>query len=313
MDRLKIKALPLVLLVLFSSADAIWNISTEGDFRYHGSSNEHWVGVDALTLVARKVVSDSKGDRWDFGLNSEISDNFSSLEIHELYANLKGPLGRWNITAGRMRLPWGLIPEYSTYRYLFDTNEEQTLGFESDNGIMFSGIRGRVDYGIALTQGYGMKLARGVGHGLITGRLGFTLGEFDDYILGVSSAVGRANQGHGHNSDSTTSAQKILSAVDFTLYSGRATSRSEITAGKHDDDFLIGLFSSLDFALRPVLSLNLAGSFVRVGHQNEDYLYTGFSWNTRLLTVRGGYTYSYYGETQHEVSLQLYKLFNFVI
>ncbi|KMQ49406.1 hypothetical protein CHISP_3681 [Chitinispirillum alkaliphilum] len=302
--------------LLFTSAHAIWDISTEGDLRYTGSSEEHWVGVDGVSLVIRKVLADDRGDRWDFGLNSELSDNFSSFMLHELYANLKGPLGRWNITAGRVRLPFGLITDYSTYRYLFDANEHQTIGFESDNGLMFSGTRGRLDYGIALTQGYGMEFKSGIGHGLLTGRLGFTLGEFDDYILGISAIAGKADQsehGHGHADEMVITKRVTAAAVDFTLYSGRAENRSEIVAGMHDDQLMIGAFSALDFALSANMSLDLAGSLVRIGDKNNDYIYTGITWNTQFLTLRGGYTYSHFGGTPHEISLQLYKLFNFTI
>ena len=311
--NLKAKLLVVVFMLLFSSANAIWNVSTEGDVRYSGNSEEHRVYVDGVSLVVRKVIADDRGDRWDFGLNSELSDNFSSFHLHELYANLKGPLGRWNITAGRVRLPFGLIRDYSTDRYLFSTNEHKTIGFESDNGLMFSGTRDRVDYGVAVTQGYGMKFKSGIGHGLVTGRLGFTLGEFDDYTIGFSALGGTVDHSHGHGSDMEHTVRKAASAIDFTMYAGRTISRSEVLAGMHDEYLMLGLFSSLDFAFSPALSLNLAGSVVRIDEDYNDYIFSGLTWNNPLLTVRGGYTYSHFGGTQHEITLQLYKLFSFTV
>ena len=62
--------------------------------------------------------------------------------IHELYFKYKGPMGLWNITAGRIGIPYGLLTYFSTSRLLFESSIEQILGFDADNGITVSGVKG---------------------------------------------------------------------------------------------------------------------------------------------------------------------------
>jgi hypothetical protein len=86
-----------------------WNFSADADLRGRWSSAEKLSAeVHAVGLSIRKSFADNSGDRFIISGLFEAEKNFSEFMIHELYLRFKGPMGLWNITAGRIGIPYGL-------------------------------------------------------------------------------------------------------------------------------------------------------------------------------------------------------------
>lgn len=307
-SRLKPTVL-VVILVATVGARASWNISADADLRYRLLEwHRHDGGLHVAGLSVRKTFADKKGDRLTlFGL-VEVYDNFKEIMPHELYALYKGPLGSWNVTVGRFGLPYGHLPNFSGSRLLFEMPHKQVIGYEVDNGVMISGVKGMWDYAVAASQGYGPHHTPGFpGHGLATARVGATLGDAGDVILGVSGAYGRTS--HAHERDSTTS--RAVGGADATIYLGRLLYRLELNGGIVDEQFQATGFAALDYALLPRLDLNIAVTGIRHGDNNEDAWFTGITYKPQWFTLRGGYQYARYKEPHHRVVLQIYRLFSF--
>jgi hypothetical protein len=197
---------------------------------------------------------------------------------------------------------------FSTTSFLYQSLYGATLGMDVDNGVMVSGTRGMVDYAVAITQGYGPHRAVDLGgNGMVSGRIGFTIGETEEFVVGFSGAYGQTAFGHAMM-DATT--LRALAGTDATMYLGRSVTRLEIDGGEIGGRAFAAAFCAVDFGLFPRLDINSAGSFARHGDMNGGYLFLGLSFKPGWLTIRGGYTYAYNGTPEHEVSLQLYRLFS---
>ncbi|MBD3244163.1 MAG: hypothetical protein GF331_26465 [Chitinivibrionales bacterium] len=298
-----------ILLLASAGLRASWNLSADADLRYRLSDwRDHGGGVHVLGASVRKTFSDSKGDRVTmFGL-VEAHDNFSEIMPHELYARYKGPLGSWNVTVGRFGLPYGLLTGFSASRLLYDMPHHALLGFDVDNGVMLSGVVGMWEYAAAVTQGYGPHHVPGFpGHGLGTARLGATLGDAGDVMLGVSGAYGWT--AHAHERDMAS--ERAVGGVDATVYLGRLLCRVELNGGAVDRRLTATAFAGFDFALLPRLDVNVAVTGIYRADNPEDAWFAGVTYKTRWFTVRGGYRYAWYTEPHHQVALQLYRLFSF--
>ncbi len=295
------------LLLVAAVLEASWNISADIDLRYRLSEWQHHDGgLHVAGASVRKTFSDRKGDRLTlFGL-VEAHDNFSMVMAHELYGLYKGPLGSWNVSVGRFGLPYGLLTGFSASRLLYTMPHHELLGYDVDNGIMLSGVRGMLDYGISVTQGYGPHhLPDFSGHGLATGRLGFTLGDAGETIVGVSGVYGTT--AHAHDRDMTI--DRALGALDMTMYLGRLLCRAELSGGMVNSKLIGAGFVAIDYALLPRLDVNLGITGVRNGTETHDAWFTGVTHTSRWFTLRGGYQYAYYNEPHHQVAVQLYRLF----
>ena len=265
-------------------------------------------GVHAAAAGLRHTFADATGDRLILYGLVEARADFDDLMVHELYARYKGPLGAWNVTAGRFRLPFGLLTGFASDRLLFHTVEERTLGFDADDGLMLSGQVGDWDYGLAATQGLGPhRDPDWPGPGLVTGRLGATLGESGDASLGLSVAAGRSRL--AHHTGMETDAPRRLAALDATLVRGRATVRLETSAGSLDRAGLAAAYAGLDFAVRSRWELNAAGSLVRHAGGSADAWFLGLTFRPSWLTIRGGYHYAHEAAPHHRLTAQLYRLF----
>ena len=286
---------------------ASWNISADGDARAEWiSPDEYGAHIHVVGLSVRKSFADKIGDRVIVSGLFEAHKNFSELMVHELYIKYKGPMGVWNITAGRIGIPYGLLPSFSSTRLLFQTPTEEILGFDDDNGIMVSGIRGIFDYGVSFTQGYGIhhKL-KFPGMGFVAGRIGITPGESEEFSVGVSFSGGKT-----HTDESIVYAHKrITGGVDATTSLRRANIRVQIDAGKIDSsEFVVG-YGSADLALHNRFDIS-AG--LRLFYQSEAQAgaaFAGFSVKPPWFTLRGGYTYEKKSVDNHTIALQLYRLF----
>lgn len=303
---------------------ATWNISLDGDARYRLTEwEEHDANIHLVGASVRKTFSDSRGDRLIlFGL-VEAEDDFSDVMLHEIYGQYKGPMGAWNITAGRFGLPWGLLPGFSASRLLYEMPHDALLGMDADSGVMLSGVTGSLNYAVSFTQGYGPhNTSDGDGHGIGMGRIGFTPGDTEEVSLGLSAAWGRSVRAHGNGGDADmgvdiidrdkdSAVSRAVGGMDATLYMGRWLSRIELSAGRVDDRSMAAGFAAIDYALLPRLDLTLAGNALWHGSTYEDTWFVGFTGKPPWFTIRGGYRYAGHSPSRHEVMFQLYRLFSF--
>ncbi len=327
-------ALVLILLAgAVSQSAASWNLSLDADVRGRvASGTDPDATLNLFGAALRKTFADSKGDRLVLFALFESEKGFGESRdesLHEVYAQYKGPMGLWNITVGRFGLPWGLLPAFSARRLLYDTAHDRVLGMDVDSGIMVSGVRGSVDYGLSLTRGYGPHNTVDAGsHGIATGRIGITPGETEEFSFGLSGAWGRSINAHGgdHGAampqpvmpgqpvktrDDDRALQRALVGLDSTLYLGRWLIRSEVSGGQVDKRAIRALFVGADYALRSNLDLNLAVNLSRHDSKNMNEWFAGLTCRLPWFILRGGYRYVGYGDARNQITIQLYRLFSY--
>jgi hypothetical protein len=261
------------------------------------------------------VFADRLGDRVILYSQAEWADNLSEGMVHQAYAEWKGPMGRWNVAAGRVPRPWGLLTAWSPDRYPYGSPYDRTRTMSSDNGALCRGTVDIWDYGLALTQGYGMEDIREFpGPGNLTGRLGITPGVEGNFSLGVSFATGTASPSeHGDDIDHGMEEERTALALDTTWNAGRGTYRIEGGSRKVEDRWHGTLFGAADVALFPKVTLQLAGQLYEHGPSHTfGRMYGGISVPTGWFTVRGGYEYEKTDTEDHRVVVQLYRLFSLV-
>lgn len=302
----------MLVLYLPCSLSASWNLGLDIDARMWISDNfESEIYVAGVSL--RRIISDPLGDRIILFFLAEGYDNLTEWMLHEIYAQYKGPMGRYNVTLGRFGIPYGLNIDFTTSRFLYDDPGKDILGINMDSGVMVHGFTGNIDYGLSMTQGYG---AHGTpdfpGKLLITGRLGYIQGDFEDIRMGISFAAGRKNaKGHMEHDHHHSGSEKImLLAFDITYDPGHWNTRFEFQFGEKDNDYIAGVFGMLDYALGPRFDLNLSGKAYWSHEHNSACGFIGASYLGSWFTFRGGYIY----ETRHRdhsIAFQIYRLFSF--
>lgn len=298
----------IICFLTSTSAQATWNISLDLDGRASYSSQEKAdAELHAAGLLIRKTFADGKGDRLTFTVLGEAYETFRELMLHEAWARYKGPMGKWNVTAGRMGLPYGLLPSFSTTRLLFTTWYESSIGFDVDNGILLSGVLGDFDYGVAVTQGLGPhNHLTFPGHGLASGRAGLTLGDGGEFQLGASFIAGKAEMMH----KKPMVHRLVGGGLDGTASLGVLTLRASLDGGKKDDTYYLTGFGYSEYALNGNLDINLGlKAEKKEDHRVSGSLYTGCTIKTKFLTMRGAYSYEH-AQKDHRFGLQLYRLFS---
>jgi hypothetical protein len=240
----------------------------------------------------------------------EAEENFHELMVHELYARYKGPLGAWNLTFGRFGLPYGLLYNFSTSRYLYESAYRKTIGIDADNGLMLSGIMGMLDYSLSVTQGLGAHHALEFpGLGLVTARTGFTFGDAEEYSFGVSAVAGKTKTA-GHMESPI---ERMIAGIDATVQTGQFIIRFEGNGGFIDRRHFGAIFTNVDYALLPSIDLTAAMQYSQHGSANRDSWFAGLSFKPKWFTLRGGYTYAHFEKPHHSVSFQFYRLFSFTL
>jgi len=282
------------------------NISVESDARFRlEERGELDPELHLLGLSLRHTFADRRGDRLIlFGL-ARAEQDLSEVMLHELYARYKGSLGSWDLTAGRFRLPYGLMYSFDAATLLYDTPHEDLLGMDSDNGVMISGIAGPLDYSLSITQGYGHHSPGFPGHGIATARLGIMPGDTEEITIGISGAYGKSSTPHHGD----TAVERALTGADATLYLGRWLIRIEMSAGTVDGRSILAGFAGIDYALMPGLDMNLSSNILRHGPNTTDTWLAGLTWRPRWLTIRGGYRYVGQNDS-HGFTIQAYHLFS---
>lgn len=299
------------MLPVIPETHASWILMIDGDARATDDDGDAMeAGLHAAGISLRKTLSNDSGDRLIlFGL-FEAYDDLSDRMLHEAYARYKGPLGRWNVTAGRFVLPFGLLTDFSTSRQLYDSLHNETLGMDVDSGIMLSGVIGDIDYGMAATQGYGGHRTPGADVPEIwSGRIGRTFGESGDIRAGISTFFGNTAVG-AHEAHERHRKRRKLAAIDLTVQKGLWTGRVEVRGGTADGDQVIGGFGMTDIAVWPRLDLTLAAGFIDSHHDTTGYGHLGAGFRTPWFTLRGGYTYEHSDTDNHVVSFQIYRIFS---
>ncbi|MFP4520573.1 MAG: hypothetical protein ACLFQK_00360 [Fibrobacterota bacterium] len=296
-----------VLLISFVPVSASSVLLAEADGRYRFSADEHEVFLNGAGVLMRSTFADSRGDRLTVFALGEVMKNAEDAMLHEGYLKYKGPLGAWNITAGRFTLQHGLLWNFTAKRLLFEDTGHMLLGFDADNGLMVSGITEELDYSLSVTQGLGPHGGLEFpGPGLFSGRVGFPLGMTGQNMLGLSLVFGRTDG--GYRSFSTD--LKRLALVDGLFDFDRFILRFEVTGGRVEDDLFSIIFSNLDMALFPRLDLNIAGTGVEKGGSGKESLFAGLTFKPKFLTIRGGYTHVFDENEADRFSIQLYRLFS---
>lgn len=306
-----------ILLVFLGQSFATIFINLEQDLRgsYNSSSDPEWSGeINSLGGSLRKVFSGDKGDRVILYAQAEAAHNLSQILVHQVYAQVKGPMGKWNVSLGRIPLPWGLLTEWSPDRMPYKSPYKATVLHGSDNGVSVSGVLGMFDYGVAVTQGFGMgDIESFPGHGVVTTRLGLMPNYSSDFALGVSFTTGTSLvSAEGHGAGETHEEKRTAAALDATAYLGRGVYRLETGVKKLDDHWQPNIFATVEYTVLPKLTLMGTG---QVYAQNFDHAYgsayAGVSVPLKALTIRGGYEYEKGKEENvHKASIQLYRSFS---
>jgi len=310
--------------VCFVATDckATLNLSADADARARvASGTSPDATLEIFGASVRKTLADDRGDRLILFALFESEKGFetsSEQSLHEIYAQLKGPLGAWNITVGRFGLPWGLLPGFSARRLLYNTSHMRVLGMEVDSGIKVSGVSGPWDYGVSLTRGYGPHNTVDAGsHGIATGRIGITPGDTEEFSLGLSGVWGRSINVHSYqygakdHKDSDRALLRAVAGFDVTWYAGRWLVRSEVSAGEVDKQTMTAFFASADYALTANLDVNLAVNISRQGSDDRNEWFAGLTRRLPWFILRGGYRYVGNSEARNQLTVQLYRLFSF--
>jgi hypothetical protein len=306
----------ILLCAAATSAPASLSVGLEGDARAGYSDHDGAdAAIDSIGGSARKVFADRRGDRVILFAQGEWADDFSEALLHQAYAEWKGPMGRWNVAAGRVPLPWGLRTAWSPDRLPYGSPYDWTRTLESDNGLLLRGTLDVWDYGLALTQGYGMEnIEEFPGPGNLTGRLGLTPDIEGSFTLGLSLATGTAYASeHGHGMGGAMAEERTAIALDCTWNAGRGTYRFEGGGRETAERWHGTLFGAADYALLPKLTLQAAGQVYEHGSSHwYSRAYGGVSIPLPWFTLRGGYEYEKAEIEDHRVVVQLYRLFSFV-
>jgi hypothetical protein len=270
--------------------------------------------INSVGGSARLVIPDRAGDRWILYLQAEAASNLSHFPVHQAYAQLKGPMGLWNVALGRIPLPWGLLTAWSPDRMPYTSPYAAARINSADNGMLVYGARGAVDYGVALTQGYGMgEIQDFPGPGLVTARLGVTPLISGEYTFGLSASWGTSyHSSHGMHTGDAEKEKRTALALDGTVYAGRTTLRFEGVSRLVEKRLQNAFFAAADFALLPRLSLVSAGQIYTHGTDHTyGRLFAGIAVPIKSVTIRGGYEYERAADTGHKAILQLYRSFSF--
>jgi hypothetical protein len=273
--------------------------------------------VAGTGLGARHVFSGSGGDRVVLFAFPDWRDNFREFVLDQAYAQVKGPMGSWNATAGRFILPFGLLTGFGSTRLPFPGPEGRTLGFDTDNGAMLSGLEWDTDYGLAVTQGTGpVDRLTGDSPALVTGRTGWDMAD-GMLQVGVSGAGGRTRSaGHGTMPMAGASpggSHLGLGAVDATYTPGPGIMRAEFAGGRRDGGEFLALWAGYDHAILPGFELNTGVAAADTPHGTEKAGAAGFTVGVAGLKFRASLIEHFGRENEHEFTLQAYYLRRLVL
>lgn len=209
---------------------------------------EDFAGVEGLFLNLRQVFTQGGADRWIVVVQGDSGENVEHPRLYQTYAQLKGPLGRWNVRAGRYIVPFGLLASYDSERLVLKTMEPLSVGLKLDNGVQVSGFTTDFVYAISVTEG-------GAAHRPVAiGRLGQERG---DLSWGVSVLAGELPETASKETVEIPNAvlpgvpfvDKRRVVFDATLTAGPDLWRAEAVAGTDNGDVVGGAYAEYERAL----------------------------------------------------------------
>lgn len=221
-------------------------------------SDETDFALEGAFVNFRQVFEQGGADRWIAVLQADSGDNFESPHLYQTYVQLKGSLGRWNVRAGRLIVPFGLLANYDSERLVLNTIEPLTIGLKLDEGIQLHGFTATFDYAFAVTRGIRDHDA------IVMGRIGRTFGELQ---LGASILTGslpevaskESVEIPGHVLPGVPFIYKRRIGVDATVEAGPGLWRAEAVAGTDDGSFVKGAYAEYEYALNARWSATLNG------------------------------------------------------
>jgi hypothetical protein len=289
-------------LLIISQGMALF-LNADLDIRYQTDFKDGKFLLRGLGLSLRQIFSDRMGDRLILFTFVDGDSNLKKIHLDQGYLLYKGPLGRWQIGAGRYRLPFGLLPIYSTKRLLLNGLSEAVIGTDVDNGVIFSGRIASFDYSISITQGAGMEWTKKI-RPLLTARLGLQSVEFENFQVGLSGLLGRMIM------EDTTHHLSLL-GFDLSKYFGPGVLRSELLLGKKEERVIYGNFLIFDYALLPHTDLSLGLRYQNLPEGLE--IIGGLTYNLPLsfftLQLRIGQRFNLIRGGEDELTVQVYNYF----
>ena len=267
-------------------------------------------GLSSVFLNLRTVYADDEGDRVFLVAQGDFEEELERSHFYQVYAQYKGPLGKWNVRVGRYLVPFGLHYYYDTERVLLAAHEAEALGLKLDEGVQVFGFKSAFDYSISVSRGFRNKATP-------MARLGW---QDEGLRLGVSYLYGRLpsiadeeSVGVDELLPGAIIVRRHRFAIDYEHNLGQWTLRAEPVAGADDGEFVLGgyaevtrtLSASWDVAANAaIVESDLTGRRWRAG--------AGMSY--RILPgvfVRGAYLYrDEDGATSHVVVGQIYAEFS---
>ena len=254
----------------------------------------------------RHVISDESGDRYILVGQMDANNNLEELEAYQVYAQVKGPLGRINLRAGRYILPFGLLANLDTERQLIQTQEAVTLGIKLDTGVQVFGYTGPFDYAASVSQGTG-ELDDQDSNKLLVARLGM---QNEDWRWGLSYMDGQVvTDDDVFLKQGSFDRQRL--ALDMEVDWVPWLLRGELIAGEDDGRSVYGATLMADYDISAKLSINT----VLAGWNGQDdtlEMAAGLSYRQPSgLTLRAADTYQRLnGSGEHILALQLYWEFS---
>ncbi len=291
-----------LLLVLHAESAYSFQIDAEADARHKTEEfRDHDTELYRASLGLRHVFSDVKGDRLLLLCWLESRHNFKETSAEQAYAQYKGPMGRWNITAGKFLIPFGLAVNYDTEPLLVDNNTEESLEIKYDSGIKVSGQLGNFDYAASVTQGIDeSRILDNDRDKLAAFRTGIIGDDFEDFNLGLSGTIGSVF------SDDNKSYKKLI-ALDSIKYYDLFVFRAETIAGKIDKSNVYGVFFGTDYMLFPSFDLNISFNAFKHEILNKSALF-GITYNTPFygFVIRAAHKVTF-EEKNNESFIQVYN------
>lgn len=221
-------------------------------------SDETDFPLEGAFLNFRQVFTQGGADRWIVVVQGDSGENFDSPHLYQTYVQLKGPLGRWNLRAGRLIVPFGLLANYDSERLVLNTLEPLTIGLKLDEGLQLHGFTANFDYALAVTRGIRDHDA------IVTGRIGRTFGPVQ---LGLSMLTGTLPEVASKESVEVPGrvlpdvpfVDKRRLGVDATVEAGPGLWRAEVVAGTDDGAFVTGAYGEYEYALDARWSVSVNG------------------------------------------------------
>ncbi|MDX2093033.1 MAG: hypothetical protein SFX73_34640 [Kofleriaceae bacterium] len=263
-------------------------------------------GLSSAFLNVRTVFADAQGDRLILVAQGDVEEGIDNSHLYQAYGQYKGPLGRWNLRAGRYLVPFGLLAYYDTERLLLAAHEVEALGIKLDEGVELFGYFGAFDYAVSVSRGYDDRPTP-------IARVGW---QGQDVRLGLSYLYGRLPS---YADDEVVPLKDLLSgarlinknrvAIDYEQLFGPLTVRAEPIAGTDDGRFVAGAYLEAGYALSPrwelaanaaVLDSDLVGTRWRAGPALSFRVLPG-------VFVRGAYEHrNDFGEATDLFLVQVY-------